>query len=46
MHMQVDPSEFYLKDEIDGTTYFPQEDGSFNLLEEGLTLYANLLVEG
>ena len=43
---QVNPSETYLRDEIDGTTYFPLQDGSFNLLEEGVMPYATLLVEG
>jgi len=35
-----------LRDEIDRTTYFSLQDGSFNLLEEGVMPYTTLLVEG
>ena len=42
----MNPSDCYLRDEIDETTYFPRQDGTFNLLEEGLTPYSTLRVEG
>lgn len=44
--MQVDPSEAWLNDECDGTAYFPQEGGNFNLHTLGLGLYVTLIVEG
>ena len=44
--MQVDPSEAWLNDECDGTAYFPQEGGNFNLRTLGLGLYVTLIVEG
>ena len=43
---QVDPSEAWLQDECDGTAYFPQEGGQFNLHSLGLAPYATLIVEG
>ena len=42
----MNPSDCYLRDEIDETTYFPQQDRTFNLLEEGLIPYSTLRVEG
>lgn len=44
--MQVDPSEAWLQDECEGTAYFPQEGGQFNLHTLGLAPYATLIVEG
>lgn len=44
--MQVDPTEVWLRDEFDGATFFPMENGCFNLLELGVSSYTNLIVEG
>ena len=44
--MQVNPSETWLSDECDGTAFFPQEDGSFNLSSLKISLYTTLVVEG
>lgn len=46
MSFQVNPSEVWLRDEIDETAYFPQQDGSFNLLGAGISSYTHLIVEG
>lgn len=43
---QVSPSEAWLRDEIDDTAYFPQQDESFDLLGAGVTQYTHLIVEG
>ena len=43
---QVDPSEAWLQDECDGTAYFLQEGGQFNLHSPALAPYATLIVEG
>ena len=43
--MQVNPSETWLKDDCDGTAYFPEtEDGRFNL--QSIPPYVTLVVEG
>lgn len=44
--LQVNPSEAWLRDEVDGTVYLPQPDGNFNLQEAGVPSYASLIVEG
>lgn len=44
--MQVEPSDAWLQGECDGTAYFPQEGGSFNLHNFGLGSYAVFIVEG
>jgi len=42
----VNPTEAWLRDEVDGTAYFPQADGNFHLEEARLPPYATLMVEG
>lgn len=44
--MQVEPSDAWLQGECDGTAYFPQVGGSFNLHNFGLGSYAVFIVEG
>ena len=44
--LQVNPSEAWLRDDVDGSVYFPQPDGNFNLQEAEVSLYASLIVEG
>ena len=44
--IQVNPSEVWLKDEIDGTVYFPLQNGNFDLQNQGMSCYATLIVEG
>ncbi|XP_065898986.1 uncharacterized protein [Dysidea avara] len=42
----VDPSVVFLKDSIDESMYFPSENGTFNLSQEGVMPFSTLLVEG
>ena len=44
--LQVSPSEAWLRDDVDGSVYFPQPDGSFSLQDAGVSPYASLVVEG
>lgn len=44
--LQVNPSEAWLRDDVHGSVYLPQPDGSFNLQEAGVSSYASLTVEG
>ena len=44
--LQVSPSEAWLRDDIDGTAYFPRPDGNFHLQESGVLSFATLVVEG
>ena len=44
--MQVNPSEVWLRDDCDGTAFFPQENGNFNLSSQGISPFAALVVEG
>ncbi len=44
--MQVNPSETWLRDDCDGTAFFPLDDGNFNLSSLGVSSYATLVVEG
>ena len=43
---QVDQSEAWLQDKCEGTAYFRQEGGLFNLDTFGLAPYATFIVEG
>jgi len=45
-YFQVDPAETYLRDNITSSSYFPQANGTFRLIEEGVTEYTTLIVEG
>ena len=40
------PSELWLRDECDGSVYFPDQDGQFNLQDDNITPYSTLVVEG
>ena len=40
------PSETWLRDECDGSVYFPDQDGQFNLQDNNITPYSTLVVEG
>ena len=40
------PSETWLRDECDGSVYFPDPDGQFNLEDNRITPYSTLVVEG
>ena len=42
----MNPSEVWLRDEIDGAAYFPLQNGNFDLLSQGASRYATLVVEG
>ena len=42
----MDPSGVYLKDSDDESMYFPTENGSFNLSQDGVLPYSTLMVEG
>ena len=42
----MNPSEVWLRDEIDGAAYFPLQDGNFDLQSQGVSRYATLIVEG
>ena len=42
----MDPNEAWLRDEIDDTHYFPDENGQFNLQEEAISSFTTLIVEG
>ena len=42
--LQVDSSNVWLRDGMDGTAYFPEEDGSFFL--QGIDTFTSLDVEG
>ena len=44
--LQVHPTETWLRDECDGSVYFPDQDGQFNLQDTTLTPYSTLVVEG
>ena len=44
--LQVHPLETWLRDECDGSVYFPDQDGQFNLEDSDLTPYSTLVVEG
>ena len=41
---QVDPAEAWLRDEYDDISYFPNDDGSFDLSNN--TSFSTLMVEG
>ena len=41
----MEPSETWLRDECDGTAYFPQ-DGNFNLQTQAISEFTTLVVEG
>ena len=40
------PSETWLRDECNGSVYFPDPDGQFNLEDNRMTPYSTLVVEG
>lgn len=40
------PSETWLRDECDGSVYFPDQDGQFNLQDNNVAPYSTLVVEG
>lgn len=42
----MNPSEVWLRDEIDGAAYFPLQNGNFDLQSQGVSRYATLIVEG
>ena len=42
----MDPNEAWLRDEIDDTHYFPDDNGQFNLQEEAISPFTTLIVEG
>ena len=42
----MNPAESWLKDELDGTVYFPMPNGNFDLREQRISPYATLTVEG
>lgn len=42
----MNPSEVWLRGEIDGAAYFPFQNGNFDLQSQGVSLYATLIVEG
>ena len=42
--LQLDPNNIWLKDDVDGTVIFPEEDGTFNL--ENINQYTVFDVEG
>ena len=42
----MNPSEVWLRDEIDGAAYFPLQNGNFDLSSQGVSRYATLIVEG
>lgn len=44
--VQVNPSEVWLRDEIDGTAYFPLQDENLDLQSQGVLHYATLIVVG
>ena len=47
MLSQVNPSETWLRDECDGSVYFPEQDGQFSdLRDSNITPYSTLVVEG
>ena len=43
---QVDPADAWLKDEYDGISYFPNEDGNFDLSSSSINSFSTLIVEG
>lgn len=44
--LQVHPSETWLRDECDGSVYFPDPEGNFNLEDNRITPCSTLVVEG
>ena len=44
--LQVNPCETWLRDDCDGTAFFPQDDGSFDFDSLGVSAYTTLVVEG
>ena len=44
--MQVDPSTVWLRDDMQGKAYIPDDSGNFNISEEDLLPYEILFVEG
>ena len=44
--MQVDPDSVWLRDIDQGTAYFPDKDGNFNLKEAGVQYFQDLEVQG
>ena len=42
----MNPSEVWLRDEIDGAAYFPLQNGEFDLQGQGVSRFATLTVEG
>ena len=42
--MKVDPANVWLRDGVDGTAYFPEQDGTLNL--DAIDRFTSLEVEG